>query len=172
MRSKKGQIGTLGPAIIVLVLAGMMLILGLVMIQEFRDTDILRQANSYTITNETLATVTEAGEQVAEITQPAFNTFVVTIIQNATGGETIDANNYTVTASTGTIAATATSEYNNTNWNISYTFLGGDVAFVSANTSLVGLSTFADFWEILVLAVVISIVIGLLLVVFGSRRNR
>ena len=47
----------------------------------------------------------------------------------------------------------------------------GTEAFDSANTTLVGLGTFADFWEIIVLAVVISVVIGLLLTVF-ARRSR
>ena len=49
----------------------------------------------------------------------------------------------------------------------------GTEAFNAANTTLVGLGTFADFWEIIVLAIVITVVIGLLLVVFGgSRRGR
>lgn len=38
------------------------------------------------------------------------------------------------------------------------------------NKTLSGISSFSDFWEIIVLAVVISVVIGLLLGVFGGRR--
>ena len=53
---------------------------------------------------------------------------------------------------------------------------GGDAdnttLYVGANATLTGLATFADFWEIIVLAVVISVVIGLLLVVFGGRTSR
>lgn len=49
----------------------------------------------------------------------------------------------------------------------------GTDAFGAANQTLVGLGTFADFWEIIVLAVVITVVIGLLLVVFGrGGRSR
>jgi len=48
----------------------------------------------------------------------------------------------------------------------------GTEAYTAANTTLVGLGTFADFWEIIVLAVVIGVVIGLLLVVFGGRARR
>jgi len=44
----------------------------------------------------------------------------------------------------------------------------GSDAFVAANKTIVGLGTFADFWEIIVLAIVITIVIGLLLLVFGG----
>ena len=48
----------------------------------------------------------------------------------------------------------------------------GTDAYVSANKTLVGLATFADFWEIIVLAIVITIVIGLLLVVFGGGARQ
>lgn len=45
----------------------------------------------------------------------------------------------------------------------------GSEAYKAANETVVGLGTFADFWEIIVLAVVIAVVIGLLLVVFSAR---
>jgi len=48
----------------------------------------------------------------------------------------------------------------------------GTDAYVAANDTLVGLATFADFWEIIVLAVVITVVIGLLLIVFGGTARR
>jgi len=47
----------------------------------------------------------------------------------------------------------------------------GTDAYIAANDTLVGLGTFADFWEIIVLAVVISVVIGLLLTVFGRSAR-
>lgn len=50
----------------------------------------------------------------------------------------------------------------------------GTEAFDAANKTVVGLGTFADFWEIIVLAIIITVVIGLLLAVFGggSRGRR
>jgi len=48
----------------------------------------------------------------------------------------------------------------------------GTDAYIAANDTLVGLATFADFWEIIVLAVVITVVIGLLLLVFSGRRAK
>ena len=47
----------------------------------------------------------------------------------------------------------------------------GTEAYNAANLTVVGLGTFADFWEIIVLAIVITVVIGLLLVVFGGGRR-
>ena len=44
-------------------------------------------------------------------------------------------------------------------------------AYDAANKTVIGLGTFADFWEIIVLAIVITVVIGLLLVVFGGGRR-
>jgi len=87
--NKKGQLGQLAPAILTLIFAAIVLVFGLVMSQELRDTQT-----------------------------------------------------------------------------------AGTEAYQAANDTIVGLSTFADFWEIIVLAVVITVVIGLLLVVFGGRTVR
>ena len=56
--------------------------------------------------------------------------------------------------------------------NLRDTQTAGSDAFEAANDTIIGLSTFADFWEIIVLAIVITIVIGLLLVVFGGGARR
>ena len=87
--NKKGQVQSLAPAILSLVFAAIVLVFGLVMTQELRDTQ------------------------------------------------------------------TAATE-----------------AYIAANKTVIGLGTFADFWEIIVLAIVITVVIGLLLVVFGGGRRR
>lgn len=44
-------------------------------------------------------------------------------------------------------------------------------AYDAANTTLAGLGTFADFWTIIVLAIVAVVVIGVLLAVFGSGKT-
>jgi len=95
-QKKRGQLNNLTSGIITLVVSAVFLILGLVMLQEFRDTDVV-------------------------------------------GG---------------------TSE------------LVNDTAYIQTNITLSGLGTFADFWEIIVLAIVISVVIGLLLTVFGQEGKR
>ena len=48
----------------------------------------------------------------------------------------------------------------------------GSDAYQAANETLTGLASFSDFWTIIVLAVVITIVIGLLLVVFGGAVKK
>lgn len=169
--SKKGQVQILGPTIIALVFAGIILILGLVITQSLRDTDTITQSQGATVTNETVTSVIEAGQNVAQVGYRAANSFTAVAVYNSSGGEVLTAANYTL-STVGALAIAAGSEYNNTNLNITYTYLHGGEAWASSNETLVGLASFADFWEIIVLAIVITVVIGLLLVVFGGSRRR
>ena len=171
--SKKGQLSGMSVGILSLVFAAIVLVFGLIMLQELRDTDVLDGALSATVVNETIGVVeTSAGQYLDRVTSNCANNFVVYNMANATGGETIPSNNYTVNSVTGEINVVSSSLFNYTSWNASYTYNYGDEACRSANLSIVGLGTFADFWEIIVLAIVITVVIGLLLVVFGGRRER
>ena len=52
------------------------------------------------------------------------------------------------------------------------TTTNNSLAMTAGNKTIEGLGTFADFWEIIVLAVVIAVVIGLLLIVFGGSVGR
>jgi len=45
----------------------------------------------------------------------------------------------------------------------------GTEAYNAANDTVVGLGTFGDFWEIIVLAVVAAVVIGILIASFGGK---
>jgi len=46
----------------------------------------------------------------------------------------------------------------------------GTEAYIAANETIAGMGTFADYWDLIVLAIVITVVISLLLVVFSLRR--
>ena len=169
LNSKKGQVTTIAPTIIVLIVAATILILGIVVVQSIRDTDIISKAVGGTVTGETLTTVTETGELLAHSTDPAF-VFTITTLTNTTGF-VIPTDNFTA-GTDGRISFIGDTEFNNTDWNASYTFSAGDLVFTDTNKTLTGLGTFGDFWEIIVLAIIISLVIGLLLTVFGTSRNR
>jgi len=172
--SKKGQVQSIAPSIIALMFAGIVLILGLIVTQSLTDTGIVREANSGSAINETLTTVSEKGEVVSSAARPGFTSFSVAIVTNATDGVLIPSNNYTV-SSTGRISFLTpggNTDFNNTNWNVTYSYKYGGEAYESSNATVVGLGTFGDFWEIIVLAIVISVVIGLLLVTFSARKGR
>jgi len=172
--SKKGQVQSIAPAIISLIFAGIILILGLVITQSMTNTDIVRQSNSGSAINETLTTVSEKGEVVTSAARSGFTSFSVAIVTNATDGVLIPSTNYTY-SQTGRISFLTpggNTDFNNTNWNVTYSYKYGGEAYESGNATVTGLGTFSNFWEIIVLAIVISVVIGLLLLVFGARRGR
>ena len=142
LTSKKAQVQTLAPAMLALVFAAVILVFGIVMMQELRDVDTLLYATS--VGNETLTTVSNLSvETVTKSTASGFSSFAVTTMTNATDGVVIEAGNYTVDASAGTVIATVAgtlSSFNNTNWNVTYTYNSGTDAYISANSTVVGLS--------------------------------
>ena len=169
--SKKGQLNLLAPAVLALVFAAIILTIGLVINQEIRDTDIVSQDVTGSASNETLATVTEAGEDFANVGLPAV-TCSISVVHNATDGVVIPATNYTQTNCNLASNTDTDINFNNTNWNVTYTYAYGGSAFTASNDTVVGLGTFADFWGIIVLAIIAVVVIGLLLTVFGGRKAR
>lgn len=179
LQSKKGQINSIAPAVLILVFASVVLVFGLIILQELRDSKIITSVNTETIVNESMGSdtinITEKGLVVSRADGICdFSAFGVnTIVPYNNSLLTVPTSDFTDTADgfvnfTGAV----TSHFNNTGWNVTYTYTFGDVACDQGTATIVGLGTFADFWEIIVLAIVITIVIGLLLTVFGGRRQR
>lgn len=169
MLNKKGQVQTLAPAILALVFAAIVLVFGLVMTQSLTDTrDATISASS---ANESItAFVNGVNQTVMGGESCGFGTATSYVIYNTTGNVVIAAGNYT-TYSDGNII-NITADISRYAWQVSYDYTWGDQACIAGNSTTEGLGTFADFWEIIVLAIVITVVIGLLLIVFGGRRTR
>jgi len=166
--NKRGQLNNLAPAMIALIIAAVFLVLGLIVFSEFQQTDIVAQAATTAVSNES---VTMTGSAIALANAGLCQSECsVTEVLNATG-PVINSGNYTVDSTACTIVNT-TSEYIDSAWNVTYSVTHGDEACDSASETISGLGTFSDFWEIIVLAIVITLVIGLLLVVFGGRKIR
>jgi len=178
--SKKGQVNLLAPAILALVFAGVVLVFGIVMSQELQNT----QAGTETITV-TNQSVSQPGAANATIRTASatcgFTTWnssvrvfnYTTGAQGAVGNQTlVEGTHYRVWSD----SSKAYLENLTATWNaskVTYTYSWGGQACESANLTTHGLGAFADFWEIIVLAIVITVVIGLLLVIFGGRgKNR
>ena len=169
MRDKKGQVNTLAPAILALTFAAIVLVFGIVMTQGVTDT----RDGTVTATvsaNETL-TLTGSGTSsaITHATDCGYTGWTPTVIYNGSTNEILElATDYTVN-----VAGTITNvTYVVTPLLTTYTYTWGGEACEAGNQTVIGLGTFADFWEIIVLAIVISIVIGLLLVVFGGKQRR
>jgi len=171
--NKKGQIQVLAPAILALVFAAIVLVFGLVMEQELRDTQI--GSTSYSVVNESMNFGNTTGyatiSKYSGVT--GFGGWNATLIMNATTLESLtEGTQYEVYGANGTVR-NLTDDYGvNYGFTTTYTYADGGESFSAANQTVVGMGTFADFWEIIVLAIVITIVIGLLLVIFGGRTSR
>jgi len=168
MENKRGNVDLVMAGVFTLVLAGFLFVMGLIMMDElYIDT----ADTSVTVVNETLTTVTETGEIVSASSACAFHNFAAVIVTNATGGETIESANYTTTDRTGTVTAVSADIYNNTDWNITYTYeFGNSSACSSVNETLGGQGRFADYIDLIVLAIVIAAIISLLAVVLSIKR--
>ena len=171
--NNKAQVGALTPNIVGLVVAVIVLVMGLIIVAELRDADIVSASQSQNFTNQTLITVTETGESLSCGAFPAGSCNNVSFVINASSGTVIPGTNYTQNNCVLNFTTGNTQGFNNSNWNVTYGCTFGDTVFTSTNTSLVGLGTFADFIPIIVIAVAASVIIGLILLGFAfTRRER
>ena len=166
---KKGQVGLLAPAILALVFAGVVLVFGIVMAQELRDTQAGTQLMTVA-TNKTLSiTETSISSEITESNYCGYTSWTPTVVYNGTNTTILTlTTDYTVNANGSLMNVTHVIAP----LSVTYTYYYGGEACEAANSTVVGLGTFADFWEIIVLAIVITVVIGLLLVIFGGRQRR
>lgn len=173
--SKKGQVGNLAPAILALVFAAIVLVMGLIIQQSITNTRI-GSVTSGTVVNETVTVgnITGSGTVARFGQNIGWGTWNASRVMNTTPSTVtlVEGTHYRIFGANGTIVNGSTDSVNTKNWRVTYTYTWGDEAFTGGNATVVGLGAFADFWEIIVLAIVISIVIGLLLVVFGGGRAR
>ncbi len=169
---KKGQLQSLTPAILALIFAAIILVFGMVMSQELVNSISADQAG--TGVNETMSIwVGVTNQSLNAVNRCGATGFAVIGVWNDTLGVPLAAGNYTFYADGNIINSTNDVWSNGVNkWDVDYTYSWAGEACEAGNTTIAGLGTFADFWEIIVLAIVISIVIGLLLVVFGGSGGR
>lgn len=162
LKQKKGQLGILVPAILVLIVAAAVLFFGLILTEKLRDTTAIY---STTINNET-GFINSSGYTLATAaTGAGFNSPAIIQVFNGTGGFIIPSANYTLVGNS--LRNATPTVY--TNINVTYSYLHGDVSYGAANKTIVGLGTFADFWSLIVLAIVITIVVGVLLIILSNR---
>lgn len=159
--------------ILALIFAAIVLVLGLVITQSVVDTQDGKV--TLTVINETLTAwaAADTNQTLAKNTTGCGFTSIDVdnvLVYNVTDSVAITSGNYTAYANGNII--NISDEQSIWAWQITYPYSSGGEACIAGNTTIVGLATFADFWEIIVLAVVITIVIGLLLVVFGREGRR
>ena len=172
MRYKKAQVNSLAPAILALVFAAVVLVFGLVLTQELRNTQD-GTATSASIVNESLTIAgISISTEISGSDRCGYTSWNATLIMNGTTAGTndtlLEGTDYIINANGSILNLTE----NDATVKVTHVYYwGGDVC-EAANKTVVGLGTFADFWEIIVLAIVITVVIGLLLVMFGGAGRR
>lgn len=160
MKNKKAQLEMLAPAILLVMIAGFVLFFGLQMLNGFGDT---MDNYATTITNETGWLNGTGYNLSAAVAGNGFNSPVIVTVYNISvgvGNLLITSGNYTVTSAGFLTNLTAT---NWLNTNITYTFKAGQEGYRASTKGVTGLATFGDFWSLIVLAIVITIVVALVL---------
>lgn len=135
----------------------------------------LNQNIATTVVNEsTSSPVTEAGYLLSNSSACGSNYAAVTVI-NATSANLITAGNYTVNSTLGSIAFKTgignTNIYNNTKWNITYTYTYAGSACVAAGSFTTQFSNQIALVGLVLTIILIAIVIGVLVTSFFMRRR-
>ena len=163
-KQKKAQLTGLPMVIITLILAAMLLIMGLLLLNGF-----ITSTDNYsgTVVNETTGWINSSGYTLAQANiAPGFNSPSITAVFNKTTALTTA--NYTLVGNR--IYNASPNNFYLGTVNISYTYKYGGESYLVTNKSIEGTASFADFWEIIVLAVVITIILGIILAVMSQKR--
>lgn len=169
MRGKKGNLQLLTTGVTVLVMGAFVFIMGLIILDNLY---ISNTVTAGTITNEHLTSVDDAGEYTTSRTACGFHGLAITTATNKSEGDAIASGNYSVNSRTGLITFVGgDGNYNGTDWTINATYTyGGDEVCEATNETITGMGKLADYYDLIVLAIVIALIISLLLVVFSMRR--
>jgi len=178
---KKGMLGldtakNFVVAILVVAVVGFALIITVSTLNDSAD-DTLPEY-SVTTVNETISSVDETGETLAAGSLTGLRDIAcsISVITNATGGESINTANYTTSdnsvATACVVSAAAGANYNATNWNVtySYTYITAYASNALQNVSS-GTSDFFDnasSWFALIAVAIIILIITI--VILGVNR--
>ncbi len=156
----------LQPAIMVFILVGLILGIGLTVLGAMSNNVL--SPTSTAGQNDTVWNLNStSGKVISTATSCAITT---TALINATGGETINPGNYTISGCTIT-AATAT--YNNTNVNSTTTFswLAATAASNSITATITGIATLPAWISIIITVLAAAVILGIVLHSFSGRRD-
>lgn len=170
--NKKAQI-SLGDAPSVVMIVGLVfLILATLAFIGSEYGDAMSADMTTSVSNETLISVTETGEYVANYTLCNFETFAVTQAVNATDGIVIPTANYTYTQA-GLVKYTGPAgTFNNTNWKVTYTAKYTGAACSVTNDLQTEIENNTSIAGIVLTISLIGIVLSVLVGVFVLARNR
>jgi len=165
--NEKGRISSLQNVVIALIVIGIVIGIGFLVLEEFKSN---LSENTATVNNETVSKVTEAGKYVAYNYTTAgincYNSFVPLVVTNATGGEVIASGNYSYDSNGKIWAVTAT--YNNTDWNVTYTYKYGGEACAGVSSTITATRKVPTWLPLVVILLIVGVLLWLLFKVIPS----
>jgi len=168
IEKKKGMsISDIYPAVLTILLVGVVLGVGLFILATFHDTISPDTSGAQTLINcSTATTLTDAA-----LTE--FNLKTMDTVTNQTGTANT---NYTFSSagvvtwgSAATLLCTTSGDLMNVTYTYEYDV--ADSAQESVTTTITGIATFADWIAIIVVVIAAAIVLGVVMGSFGSKRN-
>ena len=167
VKGKKGVMNEVIGAFILLLVVSIIAGMTFLFLSTMKDKTADMDTEAYSVVNETLTSVDEIGEYVDTIHEPAWGSFVLGIVTNATDAVVIDTGNYTSTSG-GFINVTADGgdgSFNGTNWNVSYTYVSAkdSTSYQAVNDTEEAGTTIVDFLPILFLAIIFGAILTVVL---------
>lgn len=169
MQKRKTAIDLTDLAIGILIL-GITVSIGTRILIAQRDNR-LTELDTFVTANESLTTVTEAGENLA-------NRWVVSIDSclNQTDNVVIGTANYTTSINplngVGTVTGAVTSNYNNTNWNCTYTSYNiSRPDWALPDAAATGIAEFGNWFDIIVIVGIAGVILSLIFLAFGRKGD-
>lgn len=172
LRRDKGVAGlTILLALVTLLFViGLLVMIFALMGSELMDADSVAAARDGTVSNETL-TVTDAGVSLTTCAaSPAGAGSVIGIVTNATDGAIIVAGNYTNTGCTITATAAA-GIWNNTAWNVSYTYTFAGESYDVINDTTTSIAGVTDWYTIFIVIAAMVVLILLTVIIITAIRG-
>lgn len=171
----------LAPAVITLALGAIILLFALMMLDELyisTGTTVTQVVNE-SIAGNGVKVFDKAEGYVLDVAgKCALNSITIeNVINGSNSGVYITASNFTVESRTATIKLLTGEgsliDVNNTQMNITYRYRAGDnAACTAANSTIFGERKFADYYDLIVLAIVIAVIVSLILVIFSFAGKR
>jgi len=172
IKDKKGLgIRDIYPIVLTITIIAILLGIMFMILTEWKG---VTNTNDGLVVNETLTTVTYAGEVVSNATKCGFAEFAVSTAINSTDGIVINSGNYTTNAGTGRVSVTTAggdSSFNNTDWNVTYTFKYGGEDCEAVEDIVESYTDFVPWIGIILLVIAAAIVLGIVIDSFAKKSR-
>ena len=171
IRNKKGQnvISGIPDTVWTIILIGIFIVIGVIVLSKLIDTTYTTTGG--TIGNETLTTVTEAGEDFTVVDYRGV-TCTISYITDETGGYLITAGNFTQTNCNLAFLTTGNITLNNTDWNVSYSYSyeADSAASLAGNETIIAVAEIPGWLSTIITLVITGVIITL--VYFFRKRGQ